>query len=42
MVEKHYGHVADSWRAEEAREHAPSLGLEPGSVVRLRRRLQSP
>lgn len=37
MVEKHYGHLADSWRAEEARKHAPSLGLETGSVVRLRR-----
>lgn len=39
MVEKHYGHLADSWRAEEARKHAPSLGLEAGNVVRLRRRL---
>lgn len=38
MVEKHYGHLADSWRAEEARKHAPSLGLEPGKVVRLKRR----
>lgn len=37
MVEKHYGHLADSWRAEEARKHAPSLGLEEGSVVRMRR-----
>ena len=37
MVEKHYGHLADSWRAEEARKHAPSLGLEAGSVVRMRR-----
>lgn len=25
MVEKHYGHLADSWRVEEARKHAPSL-----------------
>jgi integrase len=28
MVEKHYGHLADSWRAEEARKHSPALGLE--------------
>jgi integrase len=32
MVEKHYGHLADSWRAEEARKHAPSLGMEPVTV----------
>ena len=38
MVEKHYGHLGASWRAEEARKHAPSLGLAAGSVVRLRRR----
>jgi integrase len=36
MVEKHYGHLAESWRAEEARKHAPSLGLETGNVARLR------
>ena len=37
MVEKHYGHLADSWRAEEARKHAPKL-RKAGSpkVVRLR------
>jgi hypothetical protein len=38
MVEKHYGHLADSWRAQEARKHAPSLGFEAGKVVALRRR----
>lgn len=38
MVEKHYGHLADSWRAEEARKHAPSLGVEEGTVVRMKRR----
>ena len=38
MVEKHYGHLADSWRAEEARKHAPSLGLGDRKVVRLKRR----
>jgi hypothetical protein len=37
MVEKHYAHLAVSWRAEEARKHAPSLGLERESVVRWRR-----
>lgn len=37
MVERHYGHLADSWRAEEARKHAPSLGVEHGTVVRLGR-----
>lgn len=37
MVEKHYGHLADSWRAEEATKHAPALGLRRGSVVRMRR-----
>jgi len=36
MVEKHYGHLADSWRAEEARKHAPSLGVEKSTVRRLR------
>lgn len=37
MVEKHYGHLAESWRKEEAQKHAPSFGLESGSVVRMRR-----
>lgn len=32
MVEKHYGHLAESWRAEEARKHAPSLDLEPATM----------
>lgn len=31
MLEKHYVHLADSWRAEEARKHAPSLGLKGGA-----------
>jgi len=38
MVEKHYGHLAESWRAEEARKHAPSLGIERGTVARMRRK----
>lgn len=37
MVEKHYGHLSDDWRAEQARKHAPSLGIEPGKVRRMRR-----
>ncbi len=36
MVEKHYGHLADKWRAEQARRFAPSLGIEPGNVRRLK------
>jgi integrase len=27
MTIKHYGHLGDSWRAEEARRHAPDYGL---------------
>jgi integrase len=38
MVEKHYAHLADTWRAEEARKHAPRLGREKKTVVRKRRR----
>lgn len=36
MVEKHYGHLSDSWRAEETLKHAPRLGRERKKVVRLR------
>jgi len=35
MVEKHYGHLAESWRAEEARKYAPSLGIIPDSGERV-------
>ncbi len=35
MVEKHYGHLADSWRANEAAQHAPQLGLTAPNVRRL-------
>lgn len=38
MVEKHYGHLADSWRADEARKHAPRLGREERKVTRMRAR----
>ena len=37
MVERHYGHLADAWRAERARDYAPSLGLGRGKVRRLSR-----
>jgi integrase len=35
MTTRHYGHLAESWRAEEARRHAPTFGTDPGNVVRL-------
>ena len=35
MVEKHYGHLSDAWRAEQAQQFAPKLGLEHGNVRRL-------
>jgi integrase len=38
MVEKHYGHLADTWRAEEARKHAPRLGMKTGKVARMQGR----
>ena len=38
MVEKHYGHLADSWRAERARQFAPTLGTRPANIERLRGR----
>jgi integrase len=41
MVEQHYGHLADSWRAEDAREHAPSVTAGPARVVRMRRRREA-
>jgi integrase len=38
MVEKHYGHLADQWRADQAQKFAPSLGLKAGSVAQLRKK----
>ncbi len=38
MVEKHYGHLADQWRQEEAAKHAPKLGRRKGRLSRLRAR----
>lgn len=34
MVERHYGHLADKWRAERARQFAPALGIKPNRKVR--------
>ncbi len=42
MVEKHYGHLADAWRAEEARKHAPRLGRERQVVTRKRQSARAP
>lgn len=39
MTTRRYGHLADQWRAEEARRHAPSFGTgNRSNVVRLARR----
>jgi integrase len=36
MTIRHYGHLADSWRAEEARQYGPSFGpAAPSPVVRM-------
>lgn len=38
MTTRHYGHLADRWRAQEARRHAPSFGAgDTSNVVRLAR-----
>ncbi len=34
MVERHYGHLAESWRADRARQFAPTFDLEPTRKVR--------
>jgi integrase len=33
MVEKHYGHLAPSYRAEEIRKGAPTFGITPDTAV---------
>jgi integrase len=33
MTIRHYGHLADRWRREEAERHAPSLGIDPSAVI---------
>ena len=38
MTIHHYGHLAESWRAEEAVKHAPSFGFAKRTVTHLRPR----
>lgn len=33
MTIRHYGHLADRWRREEAEKHAPSLGIDVTAVL---------
>lgn len=33
MTVRHYGHLAEGWRAEEARRHAPTFGHVPARVT---------
>jgi integrase len=32
MTLRHYGHLADSWRAEEARQYGPTFGIFPAAA----------
>ena len=32
MTVRHYGHLADSWRAEEARQYGPTFGIFPAAA----------
>lgn len=34
MVESNYGHLADTWRSERAKQFAPSLGMKPTRKTR--------
>lgn len=36
MTVRHYGHLAEGWRAEQARRHAPSFGRSSTKVAALR------
>ncbi len=36
MTLRHYAHLAETWRAQQAQRHAPRLGLEQPTVVRFR------
>lgn len=38
MVEKHYAHLAATWRRKQARRFAPTLGIKPGKVRRMRKK----
>jgi hypothetical protein len=33
MVEKHYGHLAPSYVADEIRRGAPCFGIKPDNIV---------
>ena len=39
MVEKHYGHLAPSYVADEIRRGAPRFGYRPAAKVAVRARL---
>lgn len=38
MTLRHYAHLAERWRAEQAQQHAPRLGLQQPTVVRFKER----
>ena len=38
MVERHYGHLADDWRADRAKRFAPSIGQFPAAATPARER----
>lgn len=38
MTLRHYAHLAESWRAQQAQRHAPRLGLQQPAVVRFQER----
>lgn len=38
MTLRHYAHLAESWRAQQAQRHAPKLGLQQPTVVRFHQR----
>jgi integrase len=38
MVERHYGHLSESYIAEAIRAAAPRFGTEPGNVASMARR----
>lgn len=38
MTLRHYAHLAESWRAQQAQRHAPKLGLQQPAVVRFQQK----
>ena len=38
MTLRHYAHLAENWRAQQAQRHAPRLGLQQPAVVRFKER----